>query len=150
MNSPVPADDVRQEDPLWVLIANVIPERPWKDPNTGQLEWRPGTKHFVGGTKVYCERPIGFWQWHSEFGVMYALGRARKSKRWVNVITRISSLENFRVKQEYNPHVLRMLRGFSNVGTTEDDRKALEEMAESGNSTAAEVEKRIRQLKNAT
>ena len=153
MNVPISNDDAAERDPIWVLIANVIPERPWKDPNTAQLEWRPGTKHFSGGTKVYCERPIGFWQWDSEFGVLQTFGRARKSNRWINVVTRVSSLENFRVKLEYNPHVLRLLLDewrFSHVGPAEDDRQALETMAESGNTAAAEVAVRIRQLRNAT
>lgn len=133
---------------VWVLVANVISERPWRDPATGRLEWRPGTKQFTAGTKVYCDRPIGSWGWHAEFGAIRTIGLARKSRRWISVVTRLPSLENFRVKREYNPRMIRRLEAFGSVGVDDRARQLLEEMAQSGNATAAAVAVRLRELRD--
>ena len=122
----------------WCLVANVVDEREWGP----EHETRPGAKHFSAGTKVYCDWPIGFWQWDAEYGRLRVLGRHRGSKRWACMIVKAQWLHNFRVKCEYSPQVRRLLdekHQFILGGYTEEARSEAERHAQTANTTAAHV-----------
>ena len=106
MNTTLNDSDDSVADPPWAMIANVVSQRPCKDPSTGVLDWRAGTKHFSPGTKVICGRVI---EWFDADTKISVLGRARKSKRWILLFIRLSSLDNFRVKQIHNANLLNRL-----------------------------------------
>jgi uncharacterized protein (TIGR02996 family) len=88
--------------PQWCLVGNVVKERQC-DP--GGTETRHGTKHFSGGTKVYCCWPS--WDHGGEQCV--AIGRHRGSKRYTVLVMFTRYVTNFRAELVYEPAVLRRM-----------------------------------------
>jgi len=86
----------------WYLIGNIVEQRPYGE---GGTEVRPGTKHFSGGTKVYC-LPA---QWGDGYEKIVVVGRHRGSKRFETMVLDSSCVTNWRAKVVYSPAVLRRL-----------------------------------------
>jgi hypothetical protein len=119
----------------WCLVANVVDEREWGQGH----EIRPGAKHFPAGAKVYCDFPLGFWQWDGQFGKVRVLGHHRGSKRLVCMIVKAQWLYNFRVKCEYSPEIRRLLdekHEFRLGGYTEEARQEADQQAKTANEIA--------------
>jgi hypothetical protein len=87
----------------WCLVGNIVDERPYGE---GGTETRPGTKHFSGGTKVYC-LPA---QWGDGYDQIIVIGRHRGSKQFKTMIVSSDWVTNLRAKVVYNPEVLRRIK----------------------------------------
>lgn len=85
----------------WCLVGNIVPLRSFGE----GTEVRPGTKHFSGGTKVYC-LPA---QWGDGYESIVVIGRHRGSKRFVTMIISSEWVENWRAQVVYQPAVLQRL-----------------------------------------
>jgi hypothetical protein len=86
----------------WCLVGNIVAERPYGE---GGLEVRRGTKHFSGGTKVYC-MPA---QWGDGYDQIMVIGRHRKSKQFKTMIISADWVTNWRARVVYHPEVLRRM-----------------------------------------
>lgn len=85
-------------DPVWALVANVVRERPFGE---GGKETRVGTQLFNGGAKVHIVD--AYW---GMCETVIAVGRHRGAGPWIRVATRVTHLENLRVKLAYHPDVI--------------------------------------------
>jgi hypothetical protein len=90
-------------DSQWCLVGNIVEKRPYGE---GGQEVRPGTKHFSGGTKVYC-LPA---QWGDGYDQIMVIGRHRGSKQFKTMIISSEWVTNWRAKVVYNPEVLRRIK----------------------------------------
>ena len=106
------SDSDQQLESQWCLVGNIVEQRSCGE---GGAEVRPGTKHFSGGTKVYC-LPA---QWGDGYDQIIVIGRHRGSKHFKTMIISRAWVTNFRAKVVYNPEVLRRL----NVATDEQGRR---------------------------
>jgi hypothetical protein len=86
----------------WCLVGNII--EPSSDDRDRQAT-PDGTKHFSGGTKVYC-LPA---QWGDGYNKIKVIGRHRGSKQFVTMIVSADRVANWRAKVVYDPEVLRRL-----------------------------------------
>ncbi|MEU9233597.1 hypothetical protein [Streptomyces subrutilus] len=93
----------------YAVVANVRREIPY---GPGGAELRSGTRHFPAGGKVWLVTPC----WDLGFGEALAVGRHRGSPRLVAVITRVTDLENFRVRAVYSPDLSRRLEADPGTG----------------------------------
>jgi hypothetical protein len=87
----------------WCLVGNIVEERPYGE---GGKEIRRGTKHFAPGAKVYCLPAV-----YTKFGgePLFAIGRHRKSGRFISILIRPDWVTNLRAKLVYHPEVLRRI-----------------------------------------
>ena len=85
----------------WCLVGNIVAVRPYGEKH----ELRSGTKHFSGGTKVYC-LPA---QWGDGYERIFVIGRHRGSKVFKTMIISSACVTNWRAKAIYNPEVLRQI-----------------------------------------
>ena len=85
-----------------VLVGNVIDERPYGE---GGKETRRGTKHFAPGAKVYCLPAV-----YTKHGgdPLFAIGRHRKSGRFISLMIRREWVTNLRARLVYHPDVRRI------------------------------------------
>jgi uncharacterized protein (TIGR02996 family) len=88
--------------PIWCVAANVLMERP---SGPGGVETRRGTKHFASGAKVY----VFYFYWGMGGERVTAIGRHRKSKKYISLTTNASYLANWRVELVYSPTVIRRI-----------------------------------------
>lgn len=86
----------------WCLVGNIVGLRAC---GPGGAELKHGSKHFSGGTKVWCLPPQ--WDWSHENIV--AIGRHRGSHRLMKLVMRRQSIEQWRARVVYHPGVLRRL-----------------------------------------
>ena len=86
----------------WCLVGNIVQSHPYGE---GGTEQRPGTKHFSGGTKVYC-LPA---QWGDGYEQIVVIGRHRGCKGLVTMIISSEWVENWRAQVVYKPAVLKQL-----------------------------------------
>lgn len=86
-------------EPLWLVAANVVRWRRYGD--LGQ-EFRPGTKAFRGGAKVYVTDT------HPGTGneQLTAVGHGRHTGRWITIDTGTRHLHTFRPQLVYSPAVI--------------------------------------------
>ncbi|MEU3217120.1 hypothetical protein [Streptomyces sp. NPDC006971] len=103
--------------PRWLVTATVVRWRRYGD--LGQ-EFRPGTKAYRGGARVYVVDT------HPGAGndQLTAVGHARRTGRWIAIDMGTRHLHTFRARLVYAPAVLRRCPG--HVGAT---REAAEELA---------------------
>ena len=97
------SDSDQQLESQWCLVGNIVKRRPYGE---GGTETRPGTKHFSGGTKVYC-LPA---QWGDGYEKIIVIGRHRGSKRFETMIVNSEHVTNWRAKVVYAPAVLRRIQ----------------------------------------
>ncbi|KOF03927.1 hypothetical protein OB69_02650 [Roseivirga seohaensis subsp. aquiponti] len=85
-----------------------------------------GTKQFAPGTKVYCSPT----HWGDGAEYTYVIGKPRKRKKLITVVTQIRYIKNWRLKKVYDPFIISEM--VNNFGWTnhEDDKKRIEEMLE--------------------
>ncbi|MFE6976244.1 hypothetical protein [Streptomyces sp. NPDC057682] len=91
-------------EPLWLVAANVVRWRRY-----GELgrEFRPGTKAFRGGAKVYVVDTyagMGSEQ-------LTVVGHGRHNGRWITIDTGTRHLHTFRARLVYSPAVIRRCAG---------------------------------------
>ncbi len=86
----------------WCLVGNIVAQRPY---GNGGTEMRPGTKHFSGGTKVYC-LPA---QWGDGYDQVVVVGKHRGSRHFVTMIISSDWVSNWRAQVIYKPAVLKHL-----------------------------------------
>ena len=96
------SDSDQQLESQWCLVGNIVEQRSYGE---GGTETRPGTKHFSGGTKVYC-LPA---QWGDGYEKIIVIGRHRGSKRFETMIVSSEWVTNWRAKVVYAPAVLRRI-----------------------------------------
>ncbi|MCA9013477.1 MAG: hypothetical protein KDB01_27190 [Planctomycetaceae bacterium] len=86
----------------WCLVGNIVEQREYGE---GGKELRPGTKHFSGGTKVYC-LPA---QWSDGYDQIIVIGLHRGSRKLVRMIISSDWVTNWRAQVVYKPAVLKEL-----------------------------------------
>lgn len=89
--------------PVWCLVANV--RRFIEYGPLGEKRILSGTKHFSGGTKVYCFFP----GWDHGRETIFAVGRHRGSKKFVTLVMPVRYLTNWRAKLVYSPAIIERL-----------------------------------------
>ncbi|MBN1430331.1 MAG: HEAT repeat domain-containing protein [Anaerolineae bacterium] len=87
----------------WCLVANVH-EFTRRGPNKAEIQ--RGTKHFSGGTKVYCFPP----HWGEGENRIRVIGRHRGSRKPVVMYLSTWHLTNWRAKVVYDPQIVAMLK----------------------------------------
>jgi hypothetical protein len=116
--SPV-ADSIRSDGPLWSLVANVVAEHTRK----ASGEVLKGSRHFTGGTKVYC-LPA---QWGDGYETCVAVGIARRPRRWITVVMDTGLITNWRAEVIHHPQVTKGLReGFNGFNRQWSSREEVE------------------------
>jgi hypothetical protein len=90
-------------EPQWCLVANV---RKFNRRGEGGREIVEGTRHFSGGTRVYCFPTL----WGDGYEQIRVLGKHRGSSRLVVMIVQWRALTHWRAKLVYKPRVLSRLR----------------------------------------
>lgn len=109
----------------WCLVGNIVEERRYGEHG----EVRRGTRLFAPGAKVYCLPSI--YAKHGGGDRLFAIGRHRKSGRFIGTVLRPELLVEPRAKVVYHPEVLRRIdeelagagRGFDDPWI---DREAVE------------------------
>ena len=86
----------------WCLVGNIVEQRKYGE---GGNEMRPGTKHFSGGTKVYC-LPA---QWGDGYAQIVVVGKHRGSRNLVTMIVSSDWITNWRAQVVYKPAVVKQL-----------------------------------------
>jgi hypothetical protein len=109
------------ESSQWCLVGNIIEPSPF---DRDQQPAPQGTKHFSGGTKVYC-LPA---QWGDGYDKIKVIGRHRESKQFVTMIISADRVTNWRAKVVYDPEVLRRL---AQIGRNWQTKAAVEAYLES-------------------
>ncbi len=97
------SDEAAASPSQWCLVGNIVEERPYGE---GGKETRRGTKHFAPGAKVYC-LPAVFTGYGGE--PFLAIGRHRKSGRFISLLIRREWVTNLRAKLVYHPEVVRLI-----------------------------------------
>jgi|SRR5579872_6961537 len=92
----------------WCLVGNIVEQRSYGEGH----QMRPGTKHFSGGTKVYCLPG----QWGDGFEQIIVIGRHRGSKQFKTMVISSDWVTNWRAKVVYNPEVLRRIKMATKCG----------------------------------
>ena len=106
------------------LVGNIVSEHEFGEAR----DILSGTKHFTPGTKVYCLPP----QWGDGYEKAIVVGICRKSRRWITVVISTDHIKNWRVKNVYQPAVLRRLgAGFDGFKAQWKSRKEVESWAAS-------------------
>ncbi|MGL6075034.1 MAG: TIGR02996 domain-containing protein [Fimbriiglobus sp.] len=90
------------DGPIWCVVANVLLER---NSGPGGAEIRRGTKHFAPGSKVY----VFYFYWGSGGDRVTVVGRHRKTKKYMTLITNSEYLANWRAELVYAPEVIRRI-----------------------------------------
>jgi len=90
----------RALEPVWCVAANIVQERLAAGPFG--LEKRRGTKHFVGGAKVYV---AGFY-WGTGGENVVVIGRHRGSPIYITLAMPARMLTNWRAVLVYKPLIL--------------------------------------------
>jgi hypothetical protein len=90
-------------EPQWCLVANV---RKFNRKGEGGQEIIQGTRHFSGGTKVYCFPAL----WGDGYEQIRVIGKHRGSPKLVVMILHWRYLTNWRAKLIYEPRVLALLQ----------------------------------------
>lgn len=80
------------------VVGNIIGDHYWGK----NKERKNGTKHFRGGTKVYCIFMYG-GNGHQRVRV---LGKPRKSFKMIEIVIRTGYIKNFRIKRVYEPRII--------------------------------------------
>jgi hypothetical protein len=89
----------------WCLVGNIVAVRSFGV----EHELRSGTKHFSGGTKVYC-LPA---KWGDGYDKIIVIARHRGSKQFESMIIRSELVCNWRAKVIYNPEIIRRIEDAS-------------------------------------
>lgn len=85
----------------WGLVGNIVKEHEFGENHEIQY----GTKHFSGGTKVYCAPA----NWGDGYENIVVIGKHRNSFKYIEIIMPSKLIENFRLQKVYKPEVLRKM-----------------------------------------
>ena len=81
--------------PMWCVVANMHSDR-------NRLAHPSGSKHFVGGAKLYCMPPL----WGDGYDQIKVVGRHRGSLSLVVMVVQSATLTNWCVRMVYRPAVI--------------------------------------------
>ena len=103
----------------WCLVGNIVQEHGYGE----EHEIKYGTKQFSRGTKVFLAPA----QWGDGYKNIVAIGLPRYGNKYIEVITRSSYIENYRMKKVYKPAILKLMCSsqYRWWGDTEKDRKEI-------------------------
>ncbi|MBP5601899.1 MAG: hypothetical protein J6X78_04145 [Treponema sp.] len=93
---------------VWGLIGNILEEHEYGEAH----EIRKGTKQFSGGTKVY----LSCGHWGDGYENVNVIGKARNSRRYIQVVMRRKCITNFRMQKVYKPVVLEKMKSENGWG----------------------------------
>lgn len=77
-----------------------------------------GTKHFVGGAKLYCLPQI----WGDGYEKIRVIGHHRKSKRLVIIVMNSKLITNWKIKAVYSIKIINILLKHNGITCNEKDR----------------------------
>lgn len=86
-------------EPVWCVVANVVDATLWS--YDGQVR-RSGTRHFSGGTTVYCLPAV----LGNHYANVMVVGPHRRTLRYITVIMPSQHLTNWQVKLVECPQVV--------------------------------------------
>ncbi len=103
----------------WCLVGNIAKQHEYGENH----EIKYGTKQFSAGAKVYIA-PMVMGTVHENRVV---IGLPRCGRKYIEVITRLEYIENFRMQKVFKPAVLKRMCGSEWVwwGDTENDRSTI-------------------------
>lgn len=107
---------------IWCLVGNIKSTHEYGENH----EIRHGTKHFSGGTKVYCYPS----HWGDGYENIHVIGKPRKSRNLIMIVIQRNLIENFRLKQVYNKRVIEEMYcgGWSGWDNTDESRDYINKM----------------------
>ena len=113
MKTTTPTDEKKQnetQEPEWVwgLIGNIVEEHEYGEDH----EIRRGTKQFSAGTKVF----LSCSHWGDGYENVNVIGKARNSRRYIQVVMRRKCITNFRMQKVYKPVVLEKMNSENGWG----------------------------------
>lgn len=115
-------DQENYPESIYCLVGNVVEEHAIGE----EKRIVKGTKQFSGGTKVYCFPGLP----GDDYEKVKVIGRARKSKRYIIVVTKSSYITNWRMSQVRSPFVIKSMMKNSGWTNRETDQEAIQKMAE--------------------
>ena len=101
-------NETQEPEWVWGLIGNIVEEHEYGEAH----EIRRGTKQFSGGTKVY----LSCGHWGDGYENVNVIGKARKSRRYIQVVMRRKCITNFRMQKVYKPIVLEKMKSENGWG----------------------------------
>ena len=109
---------------IWCLVGNIKQSHEYGENN----EIRYGTKHFSGGTKVYCFPAY----WGDGYENIHVIGKPRKSHKLILIVIKSELIENFRLKQIYDKRVIEEMYcgGWGGWDNSEKSKNEINEMLE--------------------
>ena len=111
----------------WCLVGNIVNSHKYGESKDVMI----GTKHFQPGAKVYMAPP----NWGDGYENIVVIGCPRRSKRYIEIITKSEYIKNCRIQKVYKPFILKMMDNsrFRWWNDSEDDQKNIQSMIESMN-----------------
>lgn len=121
----------------WCLVGNIVKEHEFGE----DKEIKSGTKHFVAGAKV-C---LASAQWGDGYERIVAIGVARKSRKYIEVVMQEKYVENFRMQKIYKPSIIRRMTNseYTWWSDSDDDSMEIIQYLEMLGSAEAEKEKQV-------
>lgn len=101
-------NNTQEPEWVWGLIGNILEEHEYGEAH----EIRRGTKQFSGGTKVY----LSCGHWGDGYENVNVIGKARNSRRYIQVVMRRKCITNFRMQKVYKPVVLEKMKSENGWG----------------------------------
>lgn len=101
-------NEIQEPEWVWGLIGNILEEHEYGEAH----EIRRGTKQFSGGTKVF----LSCSHWGDGYENVNVIGKARKSRRYIQVVMRRKCITNFRMQKVYKPVVLEKMKSENGWG----------------------------------
>lgn len=108
-------EDRRMSEAFWCVAANVVDV---VKRGLQRTDWT-GTKHFTGGTKVWCWPII----WGDGGERLNVVGMHRGGGRFITIVMDSRDLTNWRAKECYSPLIKKIMRGAWDGRTKEEAEK---------------------------
>ena len=107
---------------IWCLVGNIKESHEYGE----EHEIRQGSKHFSGGTKIYCFPS----HWGDGYENIHVMGKPRKSRNLIMIVLKRELIENFRLKQIYDKRVIEEMYcgGWHGWDNTEESKQNIEQM----------------------
>ena len=108
--------DIESIEWLYCLVGNIVEKHEYGE----NKEIKYGTKHFSGGTKVYCYPG----KWGDGYENIYVIGKPRNGFKLIKVVMRREYIENFRLKKVFNKKVIKEMyhdNGWDNRLSTKNE-----------------------------
>lgn len=94
-------EEIKEQEWQWCLIGNIVQQHEYGENH----EIRYGNKQFRPGAKVYINLVYG-GMGHEQILV---IGKPRRSRKFIEIVTSRKYVENFRLQKVYHPFILKKM-----------------------------------------